>query len=58
MINNIIGEERIDLAYSIKNFNSSKEVTVVSVFSNNIYYEFMEPWAIELESRNKRMATA
>ena len=39
-INNVLGEKRIDLSYPIKNFDSSKEVAVVCVFSDNIQYEF------------------
>ena len=35
-VNNIIGEKRIELAYLFKNFDSSKEVAVVSVFSDNV----------------------
>ena len=54
-LNNAISEKRIDLAYPIKNFDSSKEVAVVSVFSDNIQYEFAEPWTAELESGNKRI---
>ena len=50
-IANIIGKKRIDLAYLIQ----GKEVTVVSMFSDNIRYEFTEPWTIELELRNKRV---
>ena len=42
----IICKKRIDLAYLIKNFNSNKEVTVVSVFSDNIRYKFSEPWTL------------
>ena len=42
-ITGIVGEKRIDLAYPIKNLNSNKEVAVVSMFSDNIQYEFMEP---------------
>ena len=38
-IYNIIGEKRIDLFYSIKNFNSSKEVATVSLFTDNINYQ-------------------
>ena len=53
---NIVGEKRIDLAYSIN--NSNKEVTVVGLFSDNIQYEFREPWMVELgESRNKGITT-
>ena len=35
-INDVIGEKMIDLSYPIKNFDSSKEVAVVSMFNNNI----------------------
>ena len=51
-INIVAGEKRIDITYLIKNFDSSKEVAVISV---NIQYEFTEPWTIELESGNKRI---
>ena len=44
MCTNIMGESRVDLAYLIK----SKEVAVVSVFSDNIQYEFTEPRTLEL----------
>ena len=50
-INNCIGQKRIDLSCLIR----SKEVTVVSVLSDNIRYEFTEHWTIELESRIKRV---
>ena len=55
MINNIIGEKQIDLAYLIKNFDWSKEVAVIGVFSDNIQCKFMEPWTIDLESRNMQI---
>ena len=58
MINNVIGEKRIDLAYPIKNFDSSKAVAIVSMFSDNIQYEFMVLWMAELESENKRIKAA
>ena len=48
-INNSTGEKRIDLAYRIR----GKEVTVVSVFSDNIQYKFTEAWAIDLELSSK-----
>ena len=52
-ITNIVGKKTIDLSYLIKNFNN-KEIAVVDVFSDNIQYEFTEPWVLELEeSRNK-----
>ena len=47
-INDIIGEKTIDLSYPIKNFDSSKEVAVVSMFSNNIQYEMTEPFNLKL----------
>ena len=43
MINNVIGEKRIDLSYPVL----GKEVAVVSVFSDNIQYEFVEYWTVE-----------
>ena len=51
MITDIVGEKRIDLAYSIW----GREVAVVGVFSNNIRYEFTKPWTIELESGNMQI---
>ena len=50
-ITNIVGKKTHDLSYLIKNLNSNKEIPVVSVFSDNIDYEFMEPWVLELEDR-------
>ena len=44
-----MGENRINPAYPIKKFNSNKEVAVVSVFHDNILYEFTESWALQLE---------
>ena len=38
MINDIKGEARIDLSYPIQNFDSRKEITVVSLFSKNVQY--------------------
>ena len=35
-INDVIGEKATDLSYPIQNFDSSKEVAVVSMFSDNI----------------------
>ena len=43
-ISDVIGERTIDLSYPIR----GTEVAVVSVFSDNIQYEFMEPWLTEL----------
>ena len=49
MINDIVGKKKIDLACPIKNFKSNEEVTIISVFSDNIRYEFMEPSKLKLE---------
>ena len=38
-INNIKGEKRIDLSYSIQNFDSDKEITVIRMLSDNVKYE-------------------
>ena len=47
-INNVIGEKRINLSYPIQNFGSSKEVAVVSMFSDNIQYEMTEQFNLKL----------
>ena len=41
-INNIKGENRIDLSYSIQNFDSGKEITVIRMLSNNFKYKILE----------------
>ena len=38
-INEVKGEKRMDLSYPIKNFDSSKEIAVISLFSDNFLYE-------------------
>ena len=50
-INNIIGEKRIDLTYPIK----GKEVTVVSVFSNNVQYQVKKPLKLRLSNGEKML---
>ena len=53
-INNIKGEKRIDLSYSIKNFDSSKEclgactaeITVIRMLSGNVKYEILKLCAV------------
>ena len=37
-INNIKGEKRIDLSYSIQNFDSDKEIPVIRMLSDNVQY--------------------
>ena len=38
-INNIKGEKRIDLSYSIQNFDSDKEITVIRMLRDNVQYQ-------------------
>ena len=49
-INNVIGEKRIDLSYPIHSFNTRKEITVISMFSDNIQYEIPKPRMAHLDS--------
>ena len=41
-INNIKGESRIDLSYSIQNFNSDKEIAVIRMLSDNVQYQILK----------------
>ena len=41
-INNIKGESRIDLSYSIKNFDSDKEIAVIRMLSDNVQYQILK----------------
>ena len=41
-INNIKGEKRIDLSYSIQNFDSNKEITVIRMLSDNVKYKILK----------------
>ena len=45
-INNIKGEARIDLSYSIQNFDSGKEITVIRMLSDNVKYEILKLRAV------------
>ena len=45
-INNIKGEKRIDLSYSIQNFDSDKEITVIRMLSDNVQYEILKLHAV------------
>ena len=46
MINNIKGEKRIDLSYSIQNFDSDKEIAVIRMLSDNVKYEILKLRAV------------
>ena len=41
-INNIKGEKRIDLSYSLQNFDSDKEIAVIRMLSDNVKYEILK----------------
>ena len=41
-INNIKGEKRIDLSYSIQDFDSDKEIAVIRMLSDNVKYEILK----------------
>ena len=45
-INNIKGEKRIDLSYSIQSFDSDKEITVIRMLSDNVKYEILKLCAV------------
>ena len=42
LINNIKGEKRIDLSYSIQNFDLDKEIAVIRMLSDNVKYEILK----------------
>ena len=46
MINNIKGEKRHDLSYSIQNFDSDKEIAVIRMLSDNVKYEILKLRAV------------
>ena len=46
MINDIKGEKRIDLSYSIQNFDSDEEIAVIRMLSDNIKYEILKLRAV------------
>ena len=45
-INNIKGEKRIDLSYSIQNFGSDKQIAVIRMLSDNVKYEILKLRAV------------
>ena len=46
MINNIKGEKRIDLSYSVQNFDSGKEIGVIRMLSDNFQYQILKLHAV------------
>ena len=53
-INDIKGEKTIDLSYPIQNFDSSKEVAVVRMLSDNIQYKVTKPLGLKLVDDSKK----
>ena len=53
-INDVIGEKTIDLPYPIQNFDSSKEVAVVRMLSDNIQYKVTKPLGLKLVDDTKK----
>ena len=45
-INGIKSEKRIDLSYSIQNFESGKEIAVIRLLSDNVKYEILKLHAV------------
>ena len=45
-IDDIKGEKRVDLSYSIQNFDSSKEIAVIRMLSDNVKYEILKLCAV------------
>ena len=45
-INNIKGENRIDLSYSVQNFDSDKEIAVIKMLSDNVHYQILKLRAV------------
>ena len=50
------GEKRIDLSYSIQNFDSDKEIAVIRMLSDNVKYQILKLRAVmDLISTTKKM---
>ena len=45
-VNDIKGEATIDLSYSIQKFDSSMEITVIRMLSDNVKYEILKLHAV------------
>ena len=55
-INNIKGKKRIELSYSIQNFDSDKENAVIRILSDNVQYEILKLRAVmDRISNTKKM---
>ena len=55
-INSKKGEKRIDLSYSIQNFDSGREITVIRMLSDNVKYEILKLRSVmDLISNTKKL---
>ena len=54
IIDDVIGQKTIDLSYPIQNFNFSKEVAVVSMFSDNVQYKVTETFNLKLIDNSEK----
>ena len=54
-INDVIGEKRIDLSYPVKGRDGSVEISVVSMFSNNVQYWLQGTIEVLLKTGKKIM---
>ena len=53
-IDDVIGEKMIDLSYPIQNFDFSKEVAVISMFSDNIQYKVTETFNLKFIDNSEK----
>ena len=53
-INNIKGEKRIDLSYSIQNFDSGKEIDVIRMLSDNVQHKILKLHSV-MNSDSKKL---
>ena len=55
-VRNVKAEKTVNLAYPINNLDSSREIAIVSVFSDNVTYEITKPLELTLEIGGKGKA--
>ena len=55
-VRNVKAEKTVNLAYPINNLDSSQEIAIVSVFSDNITYEITKPLELKLKIGDKGKA--
>ena len=52
-VRNVKAEKTVNLAYPINNLDSSQEIAIVSVFSDNVTYEITKPLELTLKIGGK-----